>query len=702
MKRYIKPEALGNILVEHQKWLETAGKEGTKTDLSEAHLKGLNFYRANLRQSRIEDSELSEACLEDADLSGASLVRTMLTKAVMTNANLSGAILTGAELVEANLINAKLAGANLDTAKLNRAQMEGCDLSEATLEKANLSGAHLLNAEFKNADLQDAKLQESTGLRIGRFAGTNLSGAALPDYIDFKHGLDQVQKIAEKAGKLFTAMVLGCVYALLTIAATTDARLLTDSSSSPLPIIQTQVPISWFYWVGPLILSAIYLWFQLYLQEMWRTLAGLPAIFPDGKALDEKSFPWLLTGIVRPHSKLLRGTRPALSRVKIGISILLAWWAVPGTLFCFWLRYLPKHDWSGTFFHIGVITLSILVAKNLYSLATKTLSGVDVRPFVLSKAIKQPQYYVTDALIVLCGFMLYFISYEAIEAIPAHFYGFRPSISASSEVPSLRSGKYHTAIGIENPWQTAIPRLFELIGYETFANMVNAEVSLKPLTWKGEIELVQGARLYRANLNYALADGAFLVKADLGRAVLRRASLRKADLRDARLELSNISDANLVEANLEKSNLTMANLQNAMLANANLKDTSLVDTNLKDAVLWGANLTNADLRKADLEGVSFHDPWYYIATIATNNALQDVLRMFPLATGIGGPTTFRGANLKWARLKNARLEGVDLSRALELTQEQIDEACLDKNTKLPKKLELPKPCPEPMLEKMPH
>src|SRR5207247_11428071 len=119
-------------------------------------------------------------------------------------------------------------------------------------------------------------------------------------------------------------------------ATTTDAMLLTNSASSPLPIIQTPVPIAGFYWAGPLILLALYVWFHLYLQEMWKELATLPAILPDGKAVDEKVDPWLLMGFVRPHFKLLRESRPPLSRLKVGISILLAWWMVHFTFVLFW------------------------------------------------------------------------------------------------------------------------------------------------------------------------------------------------------------------------------------------------------------------------------------------------------------------------------------------------------------------------------
>jgi hypothetical protein len=49
------------------------------------------------------------------------------------------------------------------------------------------------------------------------------------------------------------------VYSWLTIATTTDVRLVTNSASSPLPIIGTEIPVVGFYW-APALLLAMYLY----------------------------------------------------------------------------------------------------------------------------------------------------------------------------------------------------------------------------------------------------------------------------------------------------------------------------------------------------------------------------------------------------------------------------------------------------------
>jgi hypothetical protein len=110
------------------------------------------------------------------------------------------------------------------------------------------------------------------------------------------------------------------------IGTTTDLALILNTASSPLPIINTPIPIAGFYVVGAALLAAVYCYFHFYLQRLWRTLATLPAIFPDGTALDDRTDPWLLTDLVRADFKRLWQSAPPLTRLENLLTILLAWW----------------------------------------------------------------------------------------------------------------------------------------------------------------------------------------------------------------------------------------------------------------------------------------------------------------------------------------------------------------------------------------
>lgn len=97
--------------------------------------------------------------------------------------------------------------------------------------------------------------------------------------------------ISQNARKTFFALIAAALYSWLTIATTTDAELITDTASSSLPIIGTEIPLAGFYLMAPLILLAVYFYFHLYLQRLWRGLSTLPARFPDGRRWTRRPTP---------------------------------------------------------------------------------------------------------------------------------------------------------------------------------------------------------------------------------------------------------------------------------------------------------------------------------------------------------------------------------------------------------------------------
>ncbi len=91
-----------------------------------------------------------------------------------------------------------------------------------------------------------------------------------------------------------------------------------------------------------------------------------------------------------------------------------------------------------------------------------------------------------------------------------------------------------------------------------------------------------------------------------------------------------------------QAKLQGANLQDAKLQGANLQDANLYGAYLDGANLSGAKLKGADLREAD----------------------------------------FSRAKLQGADLRRADLQGANLKEAELLTQQQLDKACGDEETKL--------------------
>ncbi len=125
--------------------------------------------------------------------------------------------------------------------------------------------------------------------------------------------------------------------------------------------------------------------------------------------------------------------------------------------------------------------------------------------------------------------------------------------------------------------------------------------------------------------------------------------------------------ADLSRANLQGADLGFANLQSANLRSAKLQGAFLFGASLQEADLAGANLQGAKLISANLQGANLND------------------------------ADLQGTDLFRANLQGAYLLGADLTKAKNLTREQLDKACGDDKTKLPDDLAdyQMKACPKP-------
>jgi len=481
-------------------------------------------------------------------------------------ADLSFTDLEGADLSNGDLNHAKLKGSNLKRANLSCSNLEEADLGCANLGCANLKKAILMGAILKDADIQDADFLGT------EFAGADMSGAKLSKDNRIFEPLKAVEEISKNARKIFFVLLLACVYSWLTIATTVDVRLVTNSTSSPLPVIGTEIPIVSFYFAAPLVLIGVYVYFHFYLLHLWKALALLPAKFLDGRPLDEHAYPWLVNAIVRRQYKFLKQDRPLMVRIEEFGTILLAWWIVPLNLIGFWIRYLPRHEWSGTGLHIGFIATSVLLAIIFYRSAANTIKQNEPKQFNWKdfRSTRNLLYFLGVGLISIF-FLL--ISYGAINGV--------------------RSKDLNVA-----DVKVMVPRLFNMLDYDVFADIREIDVSTKPADfWRikdeqDRINSVKGAFLKKKDLRYA----------DMFRAFLVKAILRNTDLEGARLRKVNLQDADIRGANLQNTDLRGANLKGADLREAKLTKADLVGAQFQNANLGLANLQGADLNEVD-----FHD-----------------------------------------------------------------------------------------------
>lgn len=505
-----------------------------------------------------------------------------------------------------------------------------------------MSGTQLDGANFQDADLSDVK-----GLRSEQLAWTNLAGAKLPEAVARFEGLGHIENMSQNANKLFALLVVGWLSVWLAVFTTTDSSLLLGSALWSLPLVETKIPLGGFYLVSPLILLAIYIYFHIHLQHLWKEIADLPAIFPDGKPADEKIYPWLLNGFASSHIGKLPRDRSLLHIMEGAIAVVFGWWIVPWVLCLIWLRYLPRHNFLVTGFHVLELSFGIVLAVWFLQLASSTLARKKQPP---SRRI----LLITLALVLVLGCVVSYgaingereereqailLSFERqtddglgailasirrtvpklLEALPVHAQAF-----ADLQEPSGFSSP--AALGTRSDWPPP-----------TSSESEDNEKSSRGAT---------RAELSRADLRYASAKRALLKKANLKSSDLRGVNLVDAQLQNADLREARLQKAYLFKARLNEATLDGAHLEGAYLSDAELKNASMRYADLREAILVGAHLENADLTGANLEGARL------------SGAHLDGTRLFR------------------ARLKGTVLDSADLETAKGLEQAQVNEACI--------------------------
>jgi uncharacterized protein YjbI with pentapeptide repeats len=121
-------------------------------------------------------------------------------------------------------------------------------------------------------------------------------------------------------------------------------------------------------------------------------------------------------------------------------------------------------------------------------------------------------------------------------------------------------------------------------------------------------------------------------------------------------------------------NLFQADFGNRVLKNRNLAGSRLRQADFSLSVLNGSKLTHTDLRDVNGYGALFTGVDFRQADMTNASMVGAYLQ---------------GANLRGARLKGANFSGAEMDRALGLSQRQLNAACGDSSTTLPKGLHLP-------------
>jgi len=591
------------------------------------------------------------------------------------------------EFSGANLSDTDLTGANLQGAQLQKVNLRGADLSMANLRNANLVDAdlreaNLLGTEFSGANLMGANLYGAQGLWAGRLGGTNLFDATLPEAVATLNGSRTIAQFTRSARWFYVVLMAICMGACTLIALTSDVRLLLDESPIRVARIPNILPLQGFFLGGPLLITALYLRLQFLLLRLWGSMGALPAVFPDGQT-PEKDGRWYLMGPIRPHLRWSRDPRSPLGLVECYVAIGLAYWAVPATLFFFWLRYLVMQDYRGTLLHAFLFTLASAAACGMPRIVKRVLRPGDWAEETTSQFLHDVLH--ATRIPVLVGATMFLLSIGVIRGLPGD----------NTVRPDVGSGD-------PRRWASTA---FQALGFRPYADLTDERMATgrekTPAADAAPSGEPNGPRLNEINLRYARGYHAAFSNARLWRANLegsslvegdfRGANLREANLKSARMDGLRADKANLVSADARWAVFSSGSFQNADMSYANLEGATLATANLSRATLYSVNLRNTNLLRADLSRADLRDTKLEGANLSLATLEQTDFSAAKMVgvnlTGVqakgtiflegdlskadlrGG--TFTGAILRQVKLDGANLMGADLRGALGLEAWQV-------------------------------
>jgi len=366
-----------------------------------------------------------------------------------------------------------------------------------------------------------------------------------------KDNIEQLSEISKNTRSTFFAIILTCVYSYLAISTTNDAALISNSGATPLPIIQTNVPIVWFYYFAPVILAVLFVYFHLDLERFWRCIIRLPLFHPDGRGLDEYVYPWLIsTTFIRGGIHKLGGNR-LLARLEFMLSVFLGWWLIPLVLLFYYARYLVAHDWRGTLLHAGLILFTTGFAFRFYYLAKNAVLAIannataNTAAFPSEMAMQFKRWQIRNAFIslLLLGAALSYLSLSAIYGSPAD----------SCRMIATESNCKFYIFGTE---------LLTWIGAYPFADVAEKKFVAKPENWQDLLDNPDGLRRYLDT--------------------------------QSRLTLSN---RNFRHLKGQRTFLPASRIVDTSFDYADLEHAVLIHSELMDVTFCGTNLSHIDLQR---------------------------------------------------------------------------------------------------------
>ncbi len=501
--------------------------------------------------------------------------------------------------------------------------------------------------------------------------------------------IKHLSEILKNSRTTFFALVIACVYSYLAISTTSDAALLTNSGATPLPIIQVGVPIVWFYYFAPIILTVLFFYFHFYLECFWRSIIRLPLYhIEDRRGLDDYVYPWLISStFIRGGNPELARNRP-LSRLEYALSLLLGWWFIPIILLFYWARFLVAHEWGGTILHSVLLLLTVGFAFRFYYLAKNAVMAIpdnsasdNITPLGEKQALRYKPVQIVTAVFstLILGGMLAYLSMSAIYGLPAdrcrdaarektcHFFIPGTSFLSWMGVQPFADVREKKLVAKPENWQDLLDKPEDLRRYlETQSNLKLSGRNLRHLN--GQRAFLPASFLNGITFDYAELQHAVLTRSELADVTFRGANLTHVDFQHAQIsstkfenvfaDVSRFNHARFITGKNGEKTLFSGDYYDAWFEHSDGDNLLFTDANLRETHFKKAKIGYSNFERVDLAGAKFED-----AELLNNRFYKTDFTNTEIRTADLSYSAFEECKFVSTAIKGATFEDAELSNS---------------------------------------
>lgn len=419
--------------------------------------------------------------------------------------------------------------------------------------------------------------------------------------------IDKISEASKNTRRIHSLYIGLLFYCFLTVLTVTNMQLVFNETVR-LPIFNLDVPLNGFFFISPIMVLILFIYFQIHLNELKQLTNTLELKYPNDK---KRIYPWIMNLSDNHPSEII-------NKIKNFIISFSLWWALPLFLCTNAFQFVKKH---AKIWNIIVVFLIPIIGIIFVLLFWEFYNHRDCN-FKVKEFINRLK---RDGIIYL---LILFIIIEIFLLFSIHF--------------SFKG------IKIIKSWPCVDLSYQKLI--------IEKNEDYKTLYW---IDL-KNIHLEGANLS-----GSILKRADLQNAYLKNAILQYTDLREARLDNADLQNSDLWSAQLENATLKNTKLDGAKFWKANLKNARFDNASLKKTEFNGAQLNGADFKNAITNNVDFRivyiDSTKFVGT-NLDSASYVSKSLYDM---------FQGIDSFEANFKNKKLIRTDLRGVKNLTVEQL-------------------------------